>query len=309
MSKSILLIDDKEDFKEDFKMKSQSKGYALAYGKSLEDLKSKLPHIHKEIVAVILDIKCLIKNSQTIEKPDFIGAAINYLNQDYPELPRLILTGDEKALEAAKMIYNTDTEDIYKKVPSDIDKLFIKLDEHHKEFPQRILTLEEKELNIIIAQGEGKNLEFKSSLQYCVNTQSTRKDLRFDVLKNLAAFANTNGGILLIGVKDNGDILGLEETDFKTKQKTEDSYKLLFDDLIENNFGNGFQKNLSDMKFYKTRDRTVCRIEVLGKSIKPVTLAKKPENDRAYEAFFIRRLASAKELFGSEKEEYISNHF
>ncbi|UJH90124.1 ATP-binding protein [Antarcticibacterium sp. 1MA-6-2] len=309
MSKSILLIDDKEEFKEDFKIKAQSKGYALAYGKSLEELKTILPRIHKEIVAVILDIKCLIRNDQKIEKPDFIGATLNYLNQDYPDLPRLILTGDEKALDAAKMLFNTDTEIIYKKVPNEIDKLFAKLDEYYEDFPRRILTLEEREVDSIIKKGEGKYLEFKSSFQFCTKSQTLKKSLRFEVLKNIAAFSNTDGGAVLIGVKDNGDIIGLEETDFRTKQNTIDSYKLLFDDLIESNFGNGFHKNLSDMKFYNIKGKTICYVQVQSRYHRPITISKKPKNGKAYDAFFIRRLASAKELSGEEMKEYISNHF
>ena len=308
MSKAILLIDDKEDFKEDFKTKSQANGYALAYGKSLDDLKAKLPRIHKKIVAVILDIKCLIKNDQEIEKPDFIGAALNYLNQDYPDLPRLILTGDEQALEGIKMFYNTDTEDIYKKTPSDIDELFLKLDVHYKDYPNRILTLEEKELNSIIQRGEGKYLEFKSSLQYCVKENTPKKALRFEVLKNIAAFANTDGGEILIGVEDNGNILGLEETDFKTNNNSEDSYRLLFDSLIETNFGNSFQELMSDMKFYKIENKSVAHLTI-SKSLIPIYLKNKDKDGNKYDAFFIRRLASAKELSKEERESYVKSNW
>ena len=47
-----------------------------------------------------------------------------------------------------------------------------------------------------IGQGEGARLEFKSNFQK-------------EVVETLAAFANTRGGSILVGVSDNGQILGL----------------------------------------------------------------------------------------------------
>jgi len=52
-------------------------------------------------------------------------------------------------------------------------------------------------LKQLISQGEGLTLDFKQTIS------SSRK-----IAKTLAAFANTNGGRLLIGVKDNGRIVG-----------------------------------------------------------------------------------------------------
>lgn len=54
-------------------------------------------------------------------------------------------------------------------------------------------TIPEQELTRLIAKGEGVNLDFKHSIT------STYK-----IAKALCAFANAGGGVLLIGVKDNG---------------------------------------------------------------------------------------------------------
>ncbi len=51
----------------------------------------------------------------------------------------------------------------------------------------------------LIADGEGQQLDFK------FNISSAPK-----IAKTLVAFANTNGGRLLVGVKDNGHIIGVE---------------------------------------------------------------------------------------------------
>src|SRR5262245_16438696 len=53
------------------------------------------------------------------------------------------------------------------------------------------------EILALIAEGEGKQLEFKSGLP---------RDER--AARTLAAFANTRGGTLLVGIGDRGEVLG-----------------------------------------------------------------------------------------------------
>jgi len=53
----------------------------------------------------------------------------------------------------------------------------------------------------LIQQGEGLTLEFKE----CRNT------LNRDVYETVCAFLNRHGGTLLLGIKDNGDILGVDQ--------------------------------------------------------------------------------------------------
>ena len=55
------------------------------------------------------------------------------------------------------------------------------------------------ELESLIQQGEGYNLEFKQSVPSKAS----------DIAKELCAFANANGGTLLIGVDDKGKIVGV----------------------------------------------------------------------------------------------------
>lgn len=63
----------------------------------------------------------------------------------------------------------------------------------------------EKELIELVKQGEGKNLEFKVSYAK-------------DIPEEICAFANTDGGILLIGVTDNGIIKGCHYDNTKASQ-------------------------------------------------------------------------------------------
>jgi len=304
MSKSLLLIDDKEDFKESFQTLSQQKGYKLAWGKSLEDLKEIIPSLHRKITAVVLDIKCLLDNRQPIEREDFILKALLFLDSEYKNLPRVILTGDEHALDFSRF---SGDETVFKKDPEDIEKLFQKIEEFQQKHEQRVRTDDEIELYKIIDQTENNKLEFKSSLQYCIKKNKENKDLRFEVLKTLAAFANTDGGILLIGVEDNREIYGLENGDFKTIEQSNpyDAYKLLLDSLIGSNFGNAFHNILEPVKFHTIQDKTICKIIVKSKYIEPIYITKRIPNKRPYKAFFIRAQASSRELNNVEQDKYI----
>jgi predicted HTH transcriptional regulator len=66
----------------------------------------------------------------------------------------------------------------------------------------------------LILEGEGQRLDFK------FNISSASK-----IAKTLVAFANTDGGRLLIGVKDNGNIVGVEsEEEIYMIELAADSY-------------------------------------------------------------------------------------
>ena len=71
----------------------------------------------------------------------------------------------------------------------------------------------------IIEQGESDFVEFKSTLRW--NIHSNRKDKAIEnaSLKTLAAFMNAQGGTLIIGVADDGRILGLETDKFANHDK------------------------------------------------------------------------------------------
>ena len=87
---------------------------------------------------------------------------------------------------------------------------------------KRLLRIEllkmelDKDITLIIQQGEGPLLEFKSTFRWDIEQSRTNRLLEGVVLKSLAGFLNSkHGGTLLIGVADNGEIIGLEN-DFQT---------------------------------------------------------------------------------------------
>lgn len=61
----------------------------------------------------------------------------------------------------------------------------------------------------LIKKGEGLTVEFKRTI-----------DTAYKIAKTIVSFANTTGGVLLIGVADNGEIVGIE-SELRELQKLE----------------------------------------------------------------------------------------
>ena len=69
----------------------------------------------------------------------------------------------------------------------------------------------------LIKEGEGKNVEFKSTLRTNLHTKKIDKAMEHSVLKTINAYLNSTGGTLLVGVSDKGELLGLENDEFQNE--------------------------------------------------------------------------------------------
>ena len=84
---------------------------------------------------------------------------------------------------------------------------------------------EEGKVMNLIAQGESKTQEWKSTIRYCINTGKNKMDyVEHGIVKTIAAFLNTHpGGTLLVGVAEDenqkGYVRGNAEDDFSTDDK------------------------------------------------------------------------------------------
>jgi Putative DNA-binding domain len=93
----------------------------------------------------------------------------------------------------------------------------------------------------LIQQGEGKFIEFKRTLRIDLETNKPGNKAKQAIAKTLAAYLNSGGGALLIGVADNKEIIGLD-ADFNSIKKGDnhDNFQKCFDDLISTKFGSDF---------------------------------------------------------------------
>lgn len=74
-------------------------------------------------------------------------------------------------------------------------------------------------LSEIIENGEDDQVEFKSTLRNNLHTGKHDKRMENACLKTIAAFINSEGGLLLVGVDDEGVPLGLENDQFPNHDK------------------------------------------------------------------------------------------
>jgi hypothetical protein len=109
----------------------------------------------------------------------------------------------------------------------------------------------------LIAAGESLNVEFKSSARYSYKGQVRDPKLEHVIVKTIAGFMNAEGGTLLIGVDDKGQVVGLE-ADYQTLGKrNRDGYELFLTQLLDTNLS-GASLPLARISFSQVDGQDVC---------------------------------------------------
>ncbi|MGB7441722.1 MAG: RNA-binding domain-containing protein, partial [Coleofasciculaceae cyanobacterium] len=149
----------------------------------------------------------------------------------------------------------------------------------------------------LITQGESAQLEFKSSARWDMRENKQNKVMEEVILKAVAGFLNSyQGGTLLIGVDDDGNILGLNH-DYQTiKKKNRDGYELfLTNNLLLKELGKDLAPYIH-ITFHEIEGKDICRI-ILNPSPRPVYLKlKDPKSGQTKESLFIRTGNSTNQL-------------
>jgi membrane protein YdbS with pleckstrin-like domain len=154
----------------------------------------------------------------------------------------------------------------------------------------------------LIAAGEGQHVEFKASLLWDYYRQAVNKDLYEPVMKNLAAFMNTAGGVLLIGVSDEGEVLGLERDFSALPKKNVDGFENAFNMAFNSMIGAEWRQHVR-ATFEDVGDKTVCVLTVTPAGA-PVYLTFKGK-----EEFYVRTGNSSQPLTVSQATRYIGLNF
>jgi hypothetical protein len=137
--------------------------------------------------------------------------------------------------------------------PKNATVILDKLDTIQK--PLKNLTVEDKILNTI-RKGENKHTEFKQTFRKDIQTGGQNKVLIKSSLKSVVAFLNSDGGSLLIGVADNGEITGIEEDIYKS----DDSYLLNFKDNLITKIGSSFLEFI-EWNIYNVKSKKILKVD------------------------------------------------
>ncbi len=154
----------------------------------------------------------------------------------------------------------------------------------------------EADIRHLIERGENRAVEFKSTMRMNLHTKKTGREIELAWIKGVAGFLNTDGGVLLLGVTDDGEITGLERDVFEN----EDKCRLHFKNLISKHIGAELSKYI---RFHV--------VPMAGKSVGVVCCARAEEpvfvKEGNKEHFYIRNGPSSDELPVSQALSYI-NH-
>lgn len=208
------------------------------------------------------------------------------------------LTFDQKVEDVIEDILNSNFE-LYKKITDDqafgvAVKNFM--------FDQYLRT--HRQAEALLKQDESKTLEFKSTLRW--DLRENRKDdaaITRAVLKTIAAFLNTEGGDLLIGVADDGSVLGLDADDLGDGDK----FMRHLIQVVRNGLGDR-AGTCVDPKIQTIHGKAICLVSC-QRSPEPVFLTwKGTETDPAGD-FFVRSGPRTDRLSPESAEEYIATRW
>ena len=156
----------------------------------------------------------------------------------------------------------------------------------------------------LIKQGESKTLEFKSTLRW--NLEEDRRDDKWitqAALKTIAAFLNTEGGDLLIGVADDGAVVGIE----RDRLDNDDKFLLHLAQVVRNGLGDRAGTCI-DPRVQAVGAKSVCVVSC-QRSPEPVFLSWKGVEKESEGDFFVRSGPGTVKLSSADAEEYVRTRF
>ncbi len=158
--------------------------------------------------------------------------------------------------------------------------------------------VEELSVESLINQGETTTIEFKSTLRINLHTGEKDPRMELSVLKTIAAFVNTHGGTLVIGVADDTSPVGIEVDKFLD----EDKMYLHLVNLVKSRLGAAHMMYLHP-RFDDYNGNRVLIVECMPGKFPVFT------KDGNLERFYVRMGAATAELTGSQAQEFISQRF
>ena len=201
------------------------------------------------------------------------------------------LTFDQKVEHVIQEIVNSNF-DLYKRITD--DRTFgVAL----KDFLFDHYLRGHRDAEALIKRGESKTLEFKSTLRW-----SLKEDRRDDkgvthaALKTIAAFLNTDGGDLLIGVADDGSIVGIE----RDQLDNHDKFMRHLAQVVRNGLGDRAGTCI-DPKTQIVQGKSVCVVSC-QRSPEPVFLKWKGVRVIAGGRFLCAQRSGNREAVGQRRE-------
>lgn len=155
------------------------------------------------------------------------------------------------------------------------------------------------DLPSLIKGGENEQIEFKASVRWDFQKNSANRSLEMVIAKTVAGFMNHYGGSLVVGVDDEGAIIGLKNDYLTLKHKNRDGFERCVMDIVNKKLG-GHKCTLIHCLFHEIEGLDVCRI-LIDSSSEPVFM-----NDGQTSKYYVRSGNATRELDTREALAHIS---
>ncbi|MDE0701428.1 MAG: DUF262 domain-containing protein [Acidimicrobiaceae bacterium] len=159
----------------------------------------------------------------------------------------------------------------------------------------------------LLRVGESQTVEFKSTARWNLHAGRLDKKMEHVVTKTVCGFLNAQGGKLLIGVDDHGNVVGLE-ADLQTlgRKANRDGYELFLRQLLDDTLSVPTAA-IVRIDFERVAGEDICVVSA-SSSGKPV-FAKPHESSSGHSEFWVRTGNATKQLHGDDMLEYQTNHW
>lgn len=120
----------------------------------------------------------------------------------------------------------------------------------------------------ILNNGENHKVEFKSTFRFDIKKflatgiRDRSRDAEKSISKTVAAFMNADGGILLIGVDDNANVIGIENDLDILDRKSTDMLRLQIKNSLDSYLRNKIIYEHFSLDFLPHGDQKICIIRV-----------------------------------------------
>ena len=192
----------------------------------------------------------------------------------------------------------------YDKLVAELEKQARKLGRDYKlgEASKTDLIADAAYVKRIIQNHETKTVEFKQTFAKNLHTAQEDVKIKHAVVKTVAAFLNSLGGTLLIGVKDDKTITGI----FDDNYRGADDYRQRISHTLRSAIGDAPMANVGISIIKATRSEEVCLIEV-KRSKNPIYCLHK--EFKSEKLFYVRINADTIALDIEQAIRYIAENF
>lgn len=291
---TVLVVDDEEFNRDILNRRLSKKNYNILEASSGDEALSIIEN--QNVDMVLLDIRMPGKDGNEV---------LREIRSKYQptELPVIMVTAESDTNSLVNSMglgaddYVTKPIDFKALLARMENKIFNARAINHKlaQIDQTKIQSNIERIAEIIAHGETENVEFKSTLRWNIFAGKVGKEIEIASMKTLVAFLNTDGGILLVGVDDDGVILGNELDKFEN----DDKYLLHVNSMIQSYIGMNYISHIH-YELLNIEEKSVLFIECRAHD-EPVFLRKGQE-----EEFYVRFGPSSRKLKTREVLEYLN---